>query len=139
MTFRTIHPEHWKRASGYSNGLLVPPGHALLFLAGQIAWDADQKLVGGKDFVAQFRQALANVAALVREAGGAPEHLVRLTIFVTNKQLYMDDLRGIGAAYREALGRHFPAMSLVQVADLLEPGALVEIEATAALPPTQTP
>jgi enamine deaminase RidA (YjgF/YER057c/UK114 family) len=134
MTFKTIHPADWKRASGYSNGILVPPGHQLLFLAGQIAWDQDQQLVGAADFVAQFNQALANVAALVREAGGQPEHIVRLTIFVTDKNAYLGDLRAIGAVYREHLGRHYPAMSLVQVADLLETGALVEIEATACLP-----
>lgn len=133
MTFETIHPSDWKPASGYANGILVPPGHQLLFLAGQIGWDAEQHLVTG-GFIPQFRQALDNVAALVREAGGTPEHIVRLTIFVTDKQLYLADLRAVGGAYREVLGRHFPAMSLVQVADLLEPGALVEVEATAALP-----
>ena len=84
--------------------------------------------------MAQFRQALANVRALVEEAGGEPAHLVRLTIFVTDKRAYLDDLRAVGAAYRDVLGRHYPAMSLVQVADLLEEGALVEVEATACLP-----
>lgn len=133
-SFKTIQPEGWAKGSGYSNGILVPPGHALLFAAGQVAWDADQNLVGGTDFCAQFRQALANVMAVVEAAGGEPGHIVRLTIFVVDKQAYMADLRGIGAIYRDILGRHFPAMSLVQVADLLEPGALVEIEATAAIP-----
>lgn len=133
-SFKNIQPEGWAKASGYSNGILVPPGHALLFAAGQIAWDADQNLVGGADFCAQFRQALGNVAAVVAAAGGEPGHIVRLTIFVTDKQAYMADLRSIGAVYRDILGRHFPAMSLVEVADLLEPGAQVEIEATAAIP-----
>lgn len=133
MTFEALHPKGWKPASGYANGLVVPPGHALVFLAGQIGWDADQALVSA-DFVPQFRQALANVSALVHEAGGTPEHIVRLTIFVTDKQRYTADLRAVGAAYREVLGRHFPAMSLLEVADLLEPGALVEVEATAAIP-----
>ncbi|HKX46064.1 MAG TPA: RidA family protein, partial [Planctomycetota bacterium] len=104
------------------------------FVAGQIAWDAEQALVGRGDFVAQFRQALANVAAVVAAAGGRPEHVVRLTIYVTDKREYLGHLREVGEAYRAVLGKHFPAMALVQVADLLEDGALVEVEATAALP-----
>lgn len=134
MQIDPIHPAAWKPASGYANGLLVSGAVRTLYLAGQIAWDADQNLVGPGDFVAQFRQALANVRALVEEAGGEPAHLVRLTIFVTDKRAYLDDLRAVGAAYRDVLGRHYPAMSLVQVADLLEEGALVEVEATACLP-----
>ncbi len=134
MRLDTVHPSGWKKPSGYSNGVLVEGAGRLLFVAGQIAWDADQKLVGGEDIVAQFRQALANVVAVVKEAGGWPDHVVRMTIFVTDKRAYLAGSKKVGEAYREVMGKHYPAMSLVQVADLLEEGALVEIEATAALP-----
>lgn len=134
MNIDPIQPEGWAAPRGYSNGMLVSGAARLLFVAGQIAWDAEQRLVGRADFAAQFRQALENVAAVVAEAGGAPEHIVRLTIYVTDKQAYLASLAEVGAAYRATLGRHFPAMALVQVADLLEDGAQVEIEATAALP-----
>ena len=137
MQLHPVHPEGWKPARGYSNGVSVEGAGRLVFVAGQIAWDADQNLVGRGDFAAQFRQALANVAAVLGAAGGAPEHLVRLTIYVTDKRAYLADLGAVGEAYREVLGRHYPAMALVQVADLLEDGALVEIEATAALPPSR--
>lgn len=132
MQLRTIEPEGWKSPRGYSNGVLVEGGR-LLFVAGQIAWDAEQRLVGHGDFAVQFRQALANVVAVVRAAGGAPEHLASLTIYVTDKAAYLAERRAVGDAYRELLGRHYPAMALVQVADLLEDGALVEIQAVAAL------
>ncbi len=129
-----LNPEGWKQASGYSNGVLAPAGARLLCVAGQIAWDADQQLVGRGDFVAQFRQALENVAAVVRAAGGAPEHVIEVTIYVTDKRAYLADLRALGAAWRAVLGKHFPAMALVEVAGLLEDGAQVEIQARAALP-----
>ena len=134
MNIEPLHPEGWKAAKGYSNGMVVSGEASLVFTAGQIAWNSEQELVGAGEFVAQFRQALLNVVEVVREAGGKPEHLVRLTIYVTDKQQYLDELAGVGAAYREVVGRHFPAMALVQVAGLLEPGALVESEGTAAVP-----
>ena len=90
--------------------------------------------MGAGDFPAQFRQALANVVSVVRAAGGLPEHLVRLTIYVTDKAAYLRSTEAVGRHWREVVGKHYPAMALVQVADLLEEGALVEIEATAALP-----
>jgi enamine deaminase RidA (YjgF/YER057c/UK114 family) len=133
MKIDPIHPQGWAPAKGYSNGMLVRGDCDLLFVAGQIAWDAQQRLVGPGDFVAQFGQALGNVIAVVKAAGGFPGDIARLTLYVTDKQLYLKDLRAIGAAYREHLGRHYPAMALVEVADLLETGALVEIEATAAI------
>ena len=134
MRIEPIQPDGWAPAKGYANGMLVE-GHArLLFVAGQIAWDAEQRLVGAGDFAAQFRQALANVVAVVRAAGGEPQHLVRLTMYVVDKRAYESALKEVGAAYRDVVGKHYPAMALVQVADLLEPGALVEIEGTAALP-----
>jgi enamine deaminase RidA (YjgF/YER057c/UK114 family) len=118
--------------SGYSDGMLVSGAAELLFVAGQIGWDASRKIVS-QDFVAQFRQALENVLAVVRAAGGSAGSLVRLTIFVTDKLEYARRRGEVGEAYRAVAGKHFPAMSLVQVAALLEPGAKVEIEATAAI------
>jgi enamine deaminase RidA (YjgF/YER057c/UK114 family) len=129
----TVEPDGWAAPKGYANGVLVEGAARLLFVAGQVAWDAEQRLIGTGDFAAQFRQALANVLAVVRAAGGAPESIVRMTVYVVDKREYLAARAPIGAAWRELLGRHFPAMALVQVADLLEDGARVEIEATAAL------
>lgn len=132
-SLRPVNPESLGRPRGYSNGMLAPAGGHLLFVAGQIAWDGEQRLVEG-GFVAQFRQALANVLAVIAEAGGGPGHLARLTIYVTDRREYLADLPAVGEAYRAVLGRHFPAMALVEVQALLEPEAKVEIEATAVLP-----
>ena len=129
-----IDPRSWKKPSGYANAVFAPPGASLLFLAGQIAWDAEQRIVGPGDFAVQFDQALANVCAVLAEARAEPSSLVRLTIYVTDKQLYLDALKAVGASWKARIGRFYPAMSLVQVAALLEEGALVEIEATAAYP-----
>ena len=134
MRIEAIRPDGWKEPRGYENGMLVDGAARLLFVAGQIAWDPQQRLVGRGDFAAQFRQALDNVAAVVRAAGGEPAHVVELTVFVTDKSAYLGALKEVGVAWREVLGRHYPAMALVQVADLLEEGALVEIQARAALP-----
>lgn len=128
-----IQPEGWKRPKGYANGMLAPAGDRVLFVAGQIGWDAEERLVSDR-FAAQFAQALENVVAVVRAAGGGPEHLGRLTIYVADKAEYVAALKEVGEVYRRVIGRHFPAMSLVEVKALLEPGARVEIEATAALP-----
>jgi enamine deaminase RidA (YjgF/YER057c/UK114 family) len=127
----SVEPEGWAKPRGYANGIRVRGAHELVFVAGQIAWDAAQRLVGAGDFAAQFRQALQNVAAVVRAAGCEPQNVTRLTIYVTDKHRYLGALREVGAAYREVFGKHYPAMALVQVADLLEDGALVEVEATA--------
>lgn len=131
---RAVQPAGWKRPSGYSNGMLAAAGRRTLFVAGQVAWNAEQELVGRGDLPAQFRQALSNVLAVVEAAGGRPEHLVDMTVYVTDKRAYAAATRAIGATWRELVGRHWPAMALVQVADLLEDGALVEIQATASLP-----
>ncbi|MCA9645205.1 MAG: RidA family protein [Myxococcales bacterium] len=128
-----INPESWGEPKGYANGVLAPAGGRLLFVAGQIGWDENQKIVS-EDFALQFAQALSNVVTVVRAAGGQPVHIARLTIYVTDKQLYLADLKGIGASYRELMGRHYPAMALLEVKGLLEPGAMVEIEATAVVP-----
>lgn len=137
MSFRLepIDPESLGgRGRGYSNGILVPSGARLLFVAGQVGWDRERHLVDG-GFVPQFERALANVVEVVGAAGGAAEHLARLTIYVVDRNEYLAALPALGAAWRRVVGTHFPAMALVEVRGLVEPGARVEIEATAALPP----
>ena len=133
MSSETIQPDDWPRPRGYANGMLAPEGARMLFVAGQVGWDTSETIVG-EDFVSQFRQALANVLTVVRKAGGGPEHLVRLTIYVTSKQAYLDGLSEVGAVYRDLMGQNFPTMALVEVTGLVEDGAMVEIEGTAALP-----
>jgi enamine deaminase RidA (YjgF/YER057c/UK114 family) len=126
-----LHPRTWKQPKGFANGIAAEG--RLVFLAGQVGWNAEQ-IFETDDFVAQTRQALANIAALVAEAGGKPEHIVRLTWFVLDKRDYLSRLRELGDAYRAVIGKHFPAMSLVQVGALVEDKAKVEIEATAVVP-----
>lgn len=133
MKIDPIQPSGWARPRGCSHGMLVTGAGTTLHVAGQVAWDAEQKLVGRGDFAAQFAQALRNVVEVVRAAGGRPEHVVSMTIYVADKRQYLAARQEIGARWREIMGKHYPAMSLVQVADLLEDGALVEIEAVAAL------
>ncbi len=131
--FAVINPESLGAPRGYSNGMLAPAGGRVLFIAGQVGWNGDQEIVGPA-FATQFDQALTNVVAVVREAGGGAEHIGRLTIFVTDKDEYESVLQEVGTAYRRLMGRHFPAMALVEVSRLLEAGAKVEIEGTAVLP-----
>ena len=131
MAHTFLHPRGWKPAKGFSNGV-VAEGR-MIFLAGQVGWNAEQKFETG-DFVAQARQALANVVMLVAEAGGQPEHITRLTWFVLDKQEYLSHLRELGEAYRGVMGKHFPTMSLIQVGALVEDEARLEIEATAVVP-----
>ena len=107
---RTINPEELGAPRGYANGLLAPAGCSLLFVAGQIGWDRDQKIVS-EEFIDQFDQALRNVVAVVQEAGGEIDHLGRLTIYVTDKSEYLADLQDLGRVYRRIMGRHFPAMN----------------------------
>ena len=128
-----VNPEELGAPKGYSNGMLAPAGGRLLFTAGQIGWDSGHRLVS-EAFAPQFAQALRNVAAVLKAAGGKPEHLARLTIYVTDRKLYLAQLAEVGKAYREVMGKHYPAMALLEVKALLEPGALVEIEGTAVLP-----
>lgn len=128
-----VDPESLGPPRGYAHGVLAPAGGRLLFVAGQIAWDRERRLVG-ESFTRQFEQALANVLTVVREAGGEAEHVARLTIYVVHRGEYLEARREVGEVYRRLMGRHYPAMALVEVA-LLEPGAKVEIEATAVLPP----
>ncbi len=126
-----LHPEGWKPAKGYANGV-VAEGR-LVVLGGQIGWNAEQEFESD-DFIEQFRQTLRNIVVLLAEAGGGPEHLVRLTWFITDRDAYLASQKEMGQVYREVIGRHFPAMSVVQVVKLVEERALVEIEATAVLP-----
>lgn len=129
---RTLLPPGWDKPKGYANA--VAATGTQVYLAGQIGWNPANSTFETDDFVAQTRQALANIRDLLREAGGGPEHLVRLTWFVVDKAEYAANLRAVGDAYREVMGRNFPAMTLVEVKSLLEPRARVEIEATAVVP-----
>jgi enamine deaminase RidA (YjgF/YER057c/UK114 family) len=130
MSHRILQPDGWERPRGYANGIAAEGRQ--VFVSGQIGWDAAQRIVSD-EFAAQARQALANIVTVLATAGAKPEHLVRLTWFVTSRDEYNAALREIGAAYRELIGRHYPAMSVVVVAGLLEPRAKVEIEATAVI------
>ena len=132
MSFTFINPTSLGRPRGYANGVLAPPGGSLLFIAGQIAWDEGQQIVSA-DFVAQFERALANVLAVVNEAGGTPDGIARLVVYVTDKKEYCARQSEIGECWRKLLGRHFPAMALVEVKSLLEDDAKVEIEAIAVI------
>jgi len=131
MNMTIINPEALGQPQGYSNGVLFEGG-SVLFVAGQIGWDRESRIVSD-GFAEQFAQALENVLAVVRHAGGGPESIGRLLIFVTNKEEYSSSLRDVGAAYRQLMGKHFPAMTLVEVKSLLEPLAKVEIEALAVI------
>lgn len=126
-----LQPEGWARPKGYANGMAARG--LTIFVGGQIGWNARQEFEAD-DFVAQTRQALANVLAVLREAGAGPEHIVRMTWYVVDKREYLAHPAALGAAYREVMGRHFPAMTAVEVAALMEDRARVEIEATAVVP-----
>ena len=128
----TLRPEGWAPPRGYADGVVA--SGRLVALAGQIGWDPATHAFASDDFAAQARQALANVARLLAEAGAEPRHLVRLPWYVTSRDEYVAARRALGAAYRETLGDWYPAMSVVVVAGLLEERALVEIEATAVVP-----
>lgn len=126
----SILPEGWPRPKGYSNGMLAEG--KLLAVAGQVAWDTNEKIVSD-DFAEQFAQALRNVVAVVEAAGGRADQLISLTIFVTDKREYLAKLREIGGHYVEIVGRHYPAMALIEIAGLIEEGAKIEIQALAVL------
>jgi enamine deaminase RidA (YjgF/YER057c/UK114 family) len=128
---RVLQPAGWARPRGYANG--IEAQGRLVFVAGQIGWDRDQRFVA-KEFAGQFEQALNNILAVLREAGAGPEHVVRMTWFITDKRSYIAASKEVGEIYRRTMGRNFPAMSVVQVTALIEDEALVEIEATAVLP-----
>jgi enamine deaminase RidA (YjgF/YER057c/UK114 family) len=131
MSHEVLQPAGWARPRGYANG--VAASGRQVFIAGQIGWNA-QCAFESDDFAVQVRQALANIVAVLAEAGGIPEHLVRLTWYITSREEYLRELAQVGAAYREVLGRNFPTMAVVQVVALIEARAKVEIEATAVIP-----
>ena len=132
MSLKLINPQSLGSPRGYSNGILVDKPGQLLFIAGQIAWDQNQKLVS-RDFVGQFDRALSNVIEVVTAASGTVDQITRLVIYVTDIREYRERTREVGECYRARMGKHFPAMVLVEVKSLLEEGALVEIEAMAVL------
>ena len=127
-----LQPPGWARPKGFSHGIAVTAG-TTVYIAGQIGCDAEGKVVE-KTFAGQFRQTLKNILAVLAEAGGRPEHLVRLTWYVIDKEEYFGALKEIGAAYRELIGKHYPVMAVVQVTGLVDPGARLEIEANAVIP-----
>jgi enamine deaminase RidA (YjgF/YER057c/UK114 family) len=129
--FEVLQPEGWPRPSGYANGIAATG--RLVFVAGQVGWNPKTCQFETDDFVAQITQALRNVVAVLRAAGAEPRHVVRLTWYITNKAAYLAAQREIGIVYREVMGRHYPAMSVVVVAGLVEGQAKVEIEATAVI------
>lgn len=126
-----LHPKAWKAPIGYANGIMARGRQ--IYVGGQIGWNGNQEFESD-DFVDQVRQALQNIVDVLAVAEAGPEHVVRLTWYVTDKQVYLARLKEVGGAYRDVMGRNFPAMAMVQVADLIEDRAQVEIEATAVLP-----
>ena len=130
MSLESLQPPGWPQPKGYANGM-AGRGKTVL-LGGQIGWDAEGRFAAG--FIGQVEQALRNILAVLAEAGGGPEHIGRMTWYVTDMAEYRDSLRALGPVYRAVMGRHFPAMTLVQVVALVEPEARVEIEATALIP-----
>ncbi len=128
---RTLQPAGWPRPKGYSNG--VEASGRLVFVAGQIGWDEHEQFVSD-DFGAQFRQALLNTLAVLREAGAGPEHITRMTWFITSRDEYLASLAALGAAWKDLMGRNYPTMSVVIVSGLVETRAKVEIESTAVVP-----
>jgi len=129
---KILQPPAWARPRGFANGIAVKGG-TTVYIAGQVGYNG-QGAWEEKGFAGQFRQALANILAVLAEAGGRPEHLVRLTWYVLDKQEYLGALKDVGAAYRELIGRHYPVMAVLQVSGLVEAEARLEIEATAVIP-----
>ncbi len=130
MAHQVIHPKGWAAAKGYANGVLCSDGQ--LFVGGQIGWNADQEFET-HDFVGRLQQALSNVVSVVEAAGGTVTDIVRLTWYLTDKKEYISRQKEVGEVYRRVMGRHFPAMTVVVVKELIEDEALLEIEATAVL------
>lgn len=127
-----LQPPGWARPKGYSNGIAVKGG-TTVFISGQVAFNS-KGVFEEKTFAGQFRQTLKNTLAVLAEAGGKPEHIVRMTWYVVDKNEYLGAIRQVGAAYRELIGRHYPTMAVVQVGGLIENAARLEIETTAVIP-----
>ena len=128
---KILQPPGWAKPRGFSNGIAASGN--LVFVAGQIGWTGESKWEA-KDFAGQFRQTLKNTLAVLAEAGGKPEHIVRMTWYITDKKEYLAAIKDVGAAYRELIGKHYPTMAVVQVGALMEDEAKVEIETTAVVP-----
>jgi enamine deaminase RidA (YjgF/YER057c/UK114 family) len=131
MSMQILQPPGWAKAKGFSNGIAA--SGKLVFIAGQVGWTGEGKWQA-RDFAGQFRQALQNIISVLKEANGEPQHIVRLTWYVRDKKEYLGALKEVGAAYRQLMGRHYPAMAVVQVGGLVEDEARLEIEATAVIP-----
>ena len=132
---RVLQPEGWPRPRGYSNG--IEAEGKLVFVAGQIGWDEEGKF-RTRSFAGQFRQALANTLAVLEQASGGPEHIVRMTWFITSREDYTEALPELGTAWKELMGRNYPTMSVIIVSGLVEPAAKIEIETTAVVPHGRT-
>ena len=135
MTLQTLLPDGWKPPIGYANGMVAPAGARIVFIAGQVGWNAQQQFES-EDLLPQFEQALRNVLAVLAEAGGRPEHIGRLTAYCCDKPAYLAVRKQLGAVWRQLMGNHYPAMSMIFVSDLLDHPGKVELEATAAIAPT---
>lgn len=132
MMHHAILPEGWKQPVGYANGILARPGRTL-YMAGQVGWTAQQEFMSA-DLVPQFRQALENILAILRQAGGQPEHICRITAFCIDRNAYLAARRELGLIWKDLMGSHYPCMSMIFVADLLDHPAKIELEATAVIP-----
>ncbi len=133
MTTLVINPDRLVKPKGYNHGIKTQETTTLLFLGGQVGWDREGHLVSEENMVHQFEKALENLLTVVDEAGGKPENIVKMNLYVTDKETYLSSLKEIGKVYRKHLGKHFPTMTLVEVKSLYEPGAKVEIEGLAVL------
>ena len=132
MPSQILHPAGWSPPIGYSNGIVAPPGN-IVFIAGQVGWDAHQHFAS-PDLVPQFEQALENVLAILAEAGGKPHHICRMTAYCIDKRGYLAGRRELGRIWRRLIGTHYPVMTMIFVADLLDEPAKIELEATAVIP-----
>jgi enamine deaminase RidA (YjgF/YER057c/UK114 family) len=132
VSYEIFNPESLGEPKGWNNGMLAPAGGRLLFVAGQVAMDAGGEVIAG-DMAAQWERSLENVLAVVRAAGGRPADIGRMTVFVTDKEAYLSSRKPLGEVWRRLMGRHYPAMAVVEVKGLVEEGAVVEIEATAVI------
>ncbi len=133
MKIEFVNPPSLAQPKGYTHGIKTAGASTLLFLGGQVAWDKEGRLIGENNIVVQFDKALENLLVVVRDSGGRPENIVKLNIYVTDKAAYLSNMREAGQAYRKHMGKHFPAMTLVEVKSLYESGAMVEIEGLAVL------
>ena len=132
MPAQVLLPPGWSPPIGYANGIVAPPGR-LVFIAGQVGWDAQQHFASA-ELVPQFEQALANVLAVLAEAGGAPHHICRMTAYCVDKRAYLDGRKELGRIWRRRMGAHYPAMTMIFVSDLLDAPGKIELEATAVIP-----